>query len=87
MTGGEALAGVVLKAAAILHSILNGWVNVTNVAGENGNQMGFSLVPAGVSFAQWMADVTEAYAAFANEIAHIPLLGASIANLLLVLMW
>ena len=86
MTGGEALAGIILKASTMLHSVLNGWVNVTGV-GEEGNQMGFSVLPAGVGFAQWIASMAEAYAAVADELAHIPLLGASIANLLLLLTW
>lgn len=75
-----------LKLATVVHWVLGNYVSVTNVSGEGGNQLGFSVIPEGVGIAQWAAEMAEAYAALADGLAHIPLLGTSIANLLLVLM-
>ncbi len=82
---GEALAGVIIKTAAMGHHILSNWVNVTYASGEGEGEMGFVVAPAGVEFARWAADMVGTYASVLNGVLHIPDLAASMVELLLIL--
>lgn len=82
---GEALAGVIEKAAAIGHWILSDWVNVTDASAEGGGQLEFAVTPTGVGFARWAAETVVTYAGVVDGVVHFPRLAASMVELLLEL--
>jgi len=86
VTGGEALAGIILRLASMGHSILNSWVNVTNATGDGEGQFGFAVLPAGVGVAQWAASMVELYASLIAQLSHVPKLVDSMVTLLVALM-
>ena len=85
MLVGEALAGVIIRTAAMGHHILGNWVNVTYASAEGEGELGFVVAPAGVEFGQWAADMVGTYASVLNGVLHIPHLAASMVELLLVM--
>ena len=85
MTGGQTLADIVLNLATMVHSTLNGWVGVEDSTNAGG-QLAFSMLPAGVDFAERLAEMTDVSLLVLNGIAHVPALGADLANVLAVLL-
>ncbi|MDM8000343.1 MAG: hypothetical protein QUS33_10160 [Dehalococcoidia bacterium] len=85
MSVGEALAGVIIKAAAIGHHILGNWVVVTNASAEDGGRLEFVVSPVGIEFGRRTAEIVESYASVLAAIVDIPDLSVSIVRLLSVL--
>jgi len=84
VTGGEALAGIIVDLATIVHSTFSDWVGVTYVADSTGSDLAFNVLAEGTDFAGWAADTLELWAALFNGIVHLPLITADAVNLLLV---
>jgi hypothetical protein len=71
----------------MFHGALANYVDVTNVtSSDGGHQLQFTLLPAGISFAQWAADVVEQYIGLLNMMAFVPHVGSELAKLFIVLL-
>ena len=78
---------VALRVSAMFHGALANYVDVTNVtSSDGGHQLQFTLLPAGISFAQWAAGVVEQYIGLVSMVALIPHVGAELARLFIVLL-
>lgn len=88
MTVGGFLGSVVLKMTAMLHGALAEYVSVANVAaGDGGEELRFTVLPAGVGFSEWLAGTAEIYVGLLTLVAVVPRLGSELARLFIVLMW
>ena len=68
----------------MVHATFSSWVNVTN--STEGGQLSFSVISEGEGFTRIVADMAEITVRMVEGVAHVPLLGADMANLLLVLL-